>query len=64
MDEDTADLIRQLYTRVGMALEDAGLVALTLGSPRSTFDPEKVAELDVKIEQAGHMLKAAHSLHE
>lgn len=62
MDDDTAELIRQLYTRVGMAMEDASVIALTLGGPRSTFDVEEVVKLDAKIEQAWHLLRAAQSL--
>ncbi len=62
MDEDQAELVRQLYTRAGMALEDGADLALRLGSPRSAFEESKVAELENGIERAANLVRAAYSL--
>ena len=62
MDEDKSELIRQLYTRVGMVMEDGAIIALDLGSPRSDFDPMQVARIEALIASASNLLKAARAL--
>ncbi len=64
MDDDTAELKRQLYTRAAMALEDAASVALRLGAPSSAFDPDDACELVRYVETASQLIASANSLHE
>lgn len=45
MDECEAELLRLLYTRVGMIMEDASVLAINLCAPSSAFDAEQVAKL-------------------
>jgi succinylglutamate desuccinylase len=62
MDEDSAELIRQLYTRAGMTMEDASVIALELGAPRSTFDPNKIQKLEETADTIVQLTKAARSI--
>ncbi|MEL7218127.1 MAG: hypothetical protein AAGK01_06815 [Pseudomonadota bacterium] len=62
MDEDSAELARQLYTRIGMAMEDASVIALELGAPRSSFDLIKIQKLDKAADTIVQLTKAARSI--
>jgi len=62
MDDDTAELIALLYTRIGMIMEDASVIALTLGGPRSGFSEEALAELERAFASMSSLLAAASSL--
>lgn len=64
MDDDKAELIRQLYTWVGMAMEDASSIAIDLGSPQSEFSIEEIAKVEAAATNIAHLLKAARSLQE
>lgn len=58
MDHDTEDLVIQLYTRIGMIMEDTSVLALTVGG----MDQEGRRAARRKIEQAAgriHLLLAA-----
>ena len=56
--------MRLLYTRIGMIMEDASVVALSLGSPKSTFDAAKVEELSNAIRAISALMDAIHALGE
>jgi len=62
MDEDSAELVRQLYTRIGMVMEDASVIALELGAPQSTFDTGNVSELEEAARSIVHLDNAARSV--
>ncbi len=64
MDDNQAELMRLLYTRIGMIMEDASVVALSLGSPKSTFDAAKVEELSNAIRAISALMDAIHALGE
>ncbi|MEP3050837.1 MAG: hypothetical protein ABJP48_13830 [Erythrobacter sp.] len=64
MDEDRAELVRQLYTRIGMEMEDASVIALELGAPQSTFDPGQIQKLEEVADLMVHLAKAARSIAE
>jgi hypothetical protein len=54
MDDDTRDLIAQLFTRAGMIMEDASPVALLAG----TGDHAALEEAVVAIEQSAEKVAA------
>jgi hypothetical protein len=62
MDDEKAELIRMLYSRVGMAMEDASIIALELGGPRSAFDKQKIAKVEASAATITRLLQAARSL--
>lgn len=62
MDEDRAELVRQLYTRIGMEMEDASVIALELGAPQSAFDPRKIQKLEKAADTIAQLTKAARSI--
>jgi len=64
MDDDTAELIALLYTRIGMIMEDASVTALTLGGPRSGFSEEVLVELERAVGTILSLLAAAQALSE
>ncbi|MGN6358143.1 MAG: hypothetical protein ACTHLU_11785 [Novosphingobium sp.] len=63
MDEDqNSDLIAQLCTQVGMIMEDASIVALTVGStaePKRTMD---IKDLDTAIRRMSALINATRAL--
>jgi hypothetical protein len=62
MDEDKAELVRQLYTRIGMEMEDASVIGLELGAPQSIFDPSKIQKLEEVADSIVQLTKAARSI--
>lgn len=62
MDDETQELIIQICTKIGMIMEDASLVALTIGSRDQNARLAAMAELDVAAEQIDRLVKAAQSL--
>jgi succinylglutamate desuccinylase len=62
MDEDSAELVRQLYTRICMEMEDASIIALELGAPQSTFDASDIAKLGEAAQSIADLVKATNSL--
>ncbi len=64
MDANQAELLRLIYTRIGMELEDAGIIALELGAPRSQFERKKVAELSKAVDAITALTKAAQLIAE
>ena len=47
MDDDTSELIAQIYTRIGMIMEDASVTALTM--PRGTGDARQTAIREIGL---------------
>lgn len=62
MDESDAELLRLIYTRIGMIMEDASVIALELGGPQSTFDQETRDSLAQSVGTIAAMLAAADTL--
>ncbi len=62
MDANQAELLRLIYTRIGMELEDAGIIALELGAPSSVFEQEMVVELGSAVEAISALTNAAKAL--
>lgn len=62
MDDDKAELIKQLYTCAGTVMEDASIIALELGGPRSAFAQEETDRLERAAQSITHLLQAARSL--
>lgn len=64
MDENETELLRLLYTRIGMAMEDASIIAIELGGPNSRFRQKKVVELRRSIAAISKLIDAAQSISE
>jgi hypothetical protein len=62
MEDTTQELVILLCTRIGMIMEDASVVALTIGSRDQNARLAAMAELDVAAEQIGRLVKATQSL--
>lgn len=62
MDDETQELIIQLCTRIGMIMEDASVVALTIGSRDQDARMAAMTELEVAADQIGRLVKATQSL--
>ena len=62
MDDYEAELLKLIYTRIGMIMEDASTVALELGGPRSKFDLEKVSRLNRSIRTICALSDAARAM--
>lgn len=62
VDDEAQELIILLCTRIGMIMEDAKVVALTIGSRDQDACSADVAELKVAAEQIGRLVEAAQSL--
>ena len=64
MDDGEAELLRLIYTRIGMIMEDASSLALVLGGPRSRFDLQTANELRRSVDAIVALMAAADSLGE
>lgn len=64
MDESETELLRLIYTRIGMIMEDASINALELGGPRSTFNAGKIATLERSIRKLSALYQAAKAMRE
>ena len=64
MDEDTAELVSHLCTRIGIIMEDASVVALTLGSSDAEQRADGLQQLERSASQISRLLQAALVLHE
>lgn len=64
MDEGTAELVRLLYTRIGIIMEGASVVALELGGPGSDFRVQAVADLAKASKSITCLLDVAKMLSE
>ena len=64
MDQNDAELVRLLCTRIGMIMEDASVIALSLGGPGSEIEPQSVENLTVPLRLASNLVEAVRSLAE
>lgn len=62
MDENQAELLRLIYTRIGMIMEDTSVVALELGAPSSEFAHTRIDELNRSIAVIETLASAAQKL--
>ena len=62
VDDETQELIVLLCARIGMIMEDASVVALTIGSRDQDACLAAIAKLDLATEQIGGLIKATQSL--
>lgn len=62
MDEDEVELLKVLFTHIGMEMVEAGDEALRLGGPASAFDPTEIAELDRSISKVTALLHAVRTM--
>jgi len=63
MDDDTSDLVVQLCTRIGMIMEDASPVALTVVGMEPAERKAALATLERAIGQLGALIAVVKSLH-
>lgn len=64
MDQAEIELLRLLYTHIGMEMIEAGDHALRLGGPKADFDPEEIAKLEWHIAKGTALLLAAKAIQE
>ena len=62
MDEDTSELIEQLCTKIGMIMEDASVVALTVGGLTVKERDDAIAALEAAAERIGALVSAVTAL--
>ena len=62
MEDETQELIILLCTRIGMIMEDASVVALTIGSKDRGARATTINELNIAAEQIDRLIKATESL--
>ncbi|MCB2059315.1 MAG: hypothetical protein R3E09_07525 [Novosphingobium sp.] len=62
MDEDTAELVSRLCTRIGMIMEDASFVALTIGSVDEADRSEAIARLEMDARRIDQLIGAVRVL--
>lgn len=62
MDDDTRELIAQLFTRVGMIIEDVGPVALLAGTGDRAELDEAVAAIEQAAEKITSLASAVRAL--
>ncbi len=62
MDDETFDLIAQMCTRIGMIMEDASIVALTVNAISREERMGAIADLEAASSQIRALAKAAKAL--
>lgn len=62
MDQDEAMLLALLYTRIGILMEDASIIALTLGGTRGDRSRDELGQLEKAIAQIAQFMKTASLL--
>ena len=62
MDEDTAELVSRLCTRIGMIMEDASVVALTIGSMEEAERSDAIARLEKDARRIDKLIGAVRAL--
>ena len=62
MDDDTTDLIARLCTRVGMIMEDASVIALTVSGIEPSNRQAAIDELEGAARQINALVAAARAL--
>lgn len=64
MDENETALVRLLYTRIGIIMEESSVTALELGGPRSKLDPANLRRLKASTHKLVALAYAAKALRE
>ena len=64
MNDNEAELLKLIYTRIGMIMEDASIIALELGGPKSKLEADKRVELSEAVEVIIALWGAADALRE
>ena len=64
MENGEAELLRLIYTRIGTELEDAAVIALKFGGPKSEFDPDARERLVRSVAKITALTSAADALQE
>lgn len=64
MDDHEAELIKLIYTRIGMVMEDASIIALKLGGPASLLDREQADQIRRAAKTITSLADAADALHQ
>lgn len=62
MDDDTAELVTLLWTRIGIIMEDACVIALRVGSKENHAREDSLAQLAIAIETMNQLVRAARAL--
>ena len=62
LEEDVADLVRQLCSRAGMIMEDVSVIALTAQVTNVTSARKATAQLRAAADRIGALAKAAQAL--
>ena len=62
MDDDNAELIEMLCTRIGAIMEDASVIALTMGGVSAEERIERIRELQRASALIASLTAAVHSL--
>jgi hypothetical protein len=62
MDDDTTDLIARLCTQVGMIMEDASVIALTVSGIEPSNRQVAIVELEGAASQINGLVAAARAL--
>jgi len=62
MDDETQELINLLCTRIGVIMEDASVVALTIGSRDQNARLAAIGELELAAERIDRLVKATKAL--
>ena len=62
MDKNETELVRLLYTRIGMVMEDNSVIALELGGQIDGLDPTKIGELERAVRQISALCDAARAM--
>lgn len=62
MDEDTLELTARLCTRIGMIMEDASVIALTLAAASGADRMEALAQLDAAAGRINDLIRAVQAV--
>jgi hypothetical protein len=62
MDDDTAELTTRLCSRIGMIMEDASVLALTIGTASEAGRLEVLAQLDEAAVRISDLVRAARAI--
>ncbi|MCB2060953.1 MAG: hypothetical protein KDE21_10630 [Novosphingobium sp.] len=62
MEDDTAELIARLCTRIGMIMEDASVIALTIGSMDEADRSNAIARLGKDSARIDQLIDAVRAL--
>lgn len=61
MGERTPLTASEIYTKIGIIMEDASLVALKLGGSRAELEPAKLHELETAVDEINQLMRAAQT---